>query len=256
MLRPYLISTTFVAAWVLCGWFLQLGPVSYSLIGMPFVVALQLLVCRRPVYQLWVRDAKSFGLGRLGLLFAIGIIALNACLFWPFLKPWRPWGALFLTLLIIGGGGAAFALRQQRMDRIAPALPSFAVAVLIGCLLAWTLKRPLPLAPSLPLVLLKHFVRLLPATFICDEVVFRGLLDSYVAPSSGSRSQAWISAVFVSALWGFWHMWHSQVFLDFILTLALGVPLSFCWRKSGTLLLPGVAHALNDAVRDTILYEH
>lgn len=69
-------------------------------------------------------------------------------------------------------------------------------------------------------------------------------------------SQAWISAVVVSALWGFWHMWHSQVFLDFILTLALGVPLSFCWRKSGTLLLPCAAHALIDAVRDTILYEH
>ena len=256
ILRPYILSAVFVAAWVLCGSLFHLGVISYSLIGIPFVVAFQLVICRRPIYQLWARDAQSFRLDKFGLLFAIAIIALNAYLFWPALLPWHLWGALFLLLLIIGGVGVAFALRQQRADEFKQALPSFAVAVLIGSLLVLTLKRPLPLHPSLPLVLLKDSVRLLPVTFICDEVVFRGLLDSYVAPSSASRSQAWISAIFISVLWGFWHAWHTRVFLDFALTFAFGVPLSFCWRKSGTLLLPGVAHALIDAVRDTILYWH
>jgi membrane protease YdiL (CAAX protease family) len=223
---------------------------------MPFVVAFQLVICRRPIYQLWARDAQSFRLDRFGFLFALAIIAANVCLFWPALLPWHLWGALFLSLLVIGGVGSAYALRQQHADRFRQALPSFAVAILIGCLLVLTLKRSLPLHPSLPLVLLKNFVRLLPATFICDEVVFRGLLDSYVAPSSGSRGQAWISAIFISALWGSWHTWHTWALLDFALTFALGVPLSFCWRKSGTLLLPGAAHALIDAVRDTILYWH
>jgi membrane protease YdiL (CAAX protease family) len=254
MLRPYIISAVFVAAWVLCGWLFHLGVGSYSLIGMPFVVAFQLVICRRPIHQLWVRDAQSFRLDRFGLLFAMVIIGVNACLFWPAFLPWHPWGAMFLLILIIGGVGVAFALRQQRADKFKQALPSFAVALLIGSLLVLTLRHSLTLHPSMPLVLLKNFVRLLPATFICDEVVFRGLLDSYVAPSSASRSQAWTSAIFISALWGFWHMWHSRALLDFALTFALGVPLSFCWRKSGTLLLPGAAHALIDACRDAILY--
>jgi len=156
-------------------------------------------------------------------------------------------------LLILGGVGVAYALRQQRADQFKQAIPSFATAALIGSFLLLTLKHSLTLHPSMPLMLLKHFIVLLPMTFICDEVVFRGLLDSYVAPSPGSRRQGWMSAIFISALWGFWHMWHSRVFLDFAGTLALGVPLSFCWRKNGTLLLPGVAHALLDSYRDTIL---
>jgi hypothetical protein len=33
----------------------------------------------------------------------------------------------------------------------------------------------------------------------------------------------------------------------------VGVPLSFCWRASGTLVLPAAAHALVDAYRNTVL---
>jgi hypothetical protein len=167
ILRPYIISAVFVAAWVLCGRLFDLGVVSYSLIGMPFVVAFQLVICRRPIYQLWARDAQSFRLDSFGFLFAIAIIAANICLFWPALLPWHLWGALFLSLLVIGGVGFAYALRQQQADRFRQALPSFAGAILIGCLLVLALKRPLPLHPSLPLVLLENLVRLLPATFDC-----------------------------------------------------------------------------------------
>jgi membrane protease YdiL (CAAX protease family) len=256
ILRPYIISTVFVAAWLACGWMLRLGPASYSLIGTPFVVAFQLVICRRPIHQLWVRDVESFHLDRIGILLAITIIAMQAALFWQFLLPWHIWGVLFLFVIIIGSVGFAYALRQQRADRFKQALPSFAIALFVGCILVWTLKHSMGLTAVLPLAVLKNFIRVLPYVFIVDEVVFRGLLDPYVAPSSGSRRGQWISAVFISALWGFWHMWHTQVLLDFALTLALGVPLSFCWRKSGTLLLPGVAHALIDAYRDTILYVH
>ena len=254
IIRRYIISAVFVAAWVFCGWIFRLGTVSYCLIGIPFVVAFQLVICRRPVHQLWVRDAESFYLDRIGIMLAIASIAVQAALFWRFLLPWHIWGALFLFLVIIGSVEFAYALRQQRADRFKQALPSFAVAVFIGCILVWTLKHSLTVSLSTMPALLKNFIRLLPYVFVIDEVVFRGLLDSYVATASGSRRVQWISAIFVSALWGFWHMWHTQVLQDFALTLALGVPLSFCWRKSGTLFLPGVAHALIDAYRDTILY--
>jgi membrane protease YdiL (CAAX protease family) len=254
ILGPCIISSVSVAAWVACGWIFHLGTVSYCLIGIPFVVAFQIVICRRPIHQLWVHDAKSFHLDRIGIILAIAIIAGQAVLFWRLLLPWHIWGALFLFLVILGSVGFAYALRQQRADRFRQALPSFAVAVFIGCIFVWTHKHSLTLSPSMMPALLKNFIRVLPYVFVIDEVVFRGLLDSYVASSTGSRRAQWISAIFVSALWGFWHMWHTQVLPDFALTLALGVPLSFCWRKSGTLLLPGVAHALINAYRDTILY--
>ena len=33
----------------------------------------------------------------------------------------------------------------------------------------------------------------------------------------------------------------------------IGIPLSLCWRKGGTLVLPAAAHALIDAYRNTVL---
>ena len=267
--RRYANCAVFVAVWTVCGWLFRLGPVSYSLIGIPFVVVFQLVICRRRIHQLWVRDAESFRLDRLGILLAIAIIAVPAYLASSFfIQPKHPWESMvFMLFLISGGVGVAYALRQQRTDQFKHALPSFTIAVLFGCvmfaILAVINKHSLYLSPSRLLTLLKHFVVLLPMTFICDEVVFRGLLDSYVAPSSGRRRQEWISAIFISALWGFWHLPREALFdsREFLLYAALllgffpvGLSLSFCWRKNGTLLLPGVAHALFDAYRDTILH--
>jgi len=255
-----------VAAWTVCGWIFRLGPVSYNLIGIPFVVAFQLVIRRRPIYQLWVRDAQSFRLDRIGIMLAIAIIAVHAALFWRFLLPSHPLGALFLLILIIGSVGVAYALRQQRADKFKQALPSFAIAVMIGCAVtiavALTSNRSPTLSPPMLVMLLKSFVRLLPYVFIIDEVVFRGLLDTHVAPRPGTRRQEYVSAIFISLLWELWHVPRTALFdtrellhfaAPWLLVLPLGVVLSFCWRKNGTLLLPGVAHALIDAYRDTIL---
>ena len=74
-------------------------------------------------------------------------------------------------------------------------------------------------------------------------------------------ARGWISAIFVSALWGAWHLpiagandssAHAAITLVAVHTL-VGVPLSFCWRKGGTLVLPAAAHALIDAYRNTVL---
>ena len=266
-LRPYIDCAVFVLAWTACGWTFHLGTVSFNLIGIPLVVAFQLVICRRPIYQLWVRDAQSFRLDQIGILLAIVIIVAHASLFWQFLRPWHIWGALFLPILIMGSVGVAYALRQQRADNFKKALPSFAIAVMIGyalfVVLALTSKHSPALSPPKLVMLIENFVKLLPYVFICDEVVFRGLLDTHVAPSLGTRRQQWFSAIFISLLWGLWHMPRTALFdagelLHFVapllLVLPLSVALSFCWRKNGTLLLPGVAHALIDAYRDTVLH--
>lgn len=67
-----------------------------------------------------------------------------------------------------------------------------------------------------------------------------------------------MSALFVSAAWGVWHLpyvYGTQplgVLIGQLLIYhcAIGVPLSFARRRSGNLALPAGAHALMDALRD------
>jgi membrane protease YdiL (CAAX protease family) len=69
------------------------------------------------------------------------------------------------------------------------------------------------------------------------------------------------SAVFVSAMWGLWHLPVSSMSLPLPLVVAelvvvhvlLGVPLSFAWRNSRNLAVPALAHAVNDAVRNAAM---
>jgi membrane protease YdiL (CAAX protease family) len=71
------------------------------------------------------------------------------------------------------------------------------------------------------------------------------------------------SAVFVSALWGLWHLpLLSFTSVGGFIVLALrvvlghvvvGVFLSFGWRRSGNLGVPAIVHAFIDAVRNTFL---
>jgi membrane protease YdiL (CAAX protease family) len=69
------------------------------------------------------------------------------------------------------------------------------------------------------------------------------------------------SAVFVSALWGLWHYPTegpgnplATAGLLLLIHIPVGVCLSLGWRKSGNLLVPGIAHAFIDAVRNAIFH--
>lgn len=84
-----------------------------------------------------------------------------------------------------------------------------------------------------------------------------GALDSYI--HHPEEETGWASAAFVSALWGLWHFplyvreegWKVLPMLLFV-QLAVGVPLSCWWRKSGNLTVTGTIHALMDAVRNAL----
>lgn len=136
--------------------------------------------------------------------------------------------------------------------------------------LGWVMALALLVMPiyylftvALPL-LLEKLVFYFAASFTLEEVAFRGALDSHVYPlgETNNRVQAWGSALFVSIVWGLWHLplagEFGMGFLDF-LVIALfveileGIPLSFCWRQGGTLVLPAIAHALIDAYRDALM---
>jgi membrane protease YdiL (CAAX protease family) len=93
------------------------------------------------------------------------------------------------------------------------------------------------------------------ATFLLEEVSFRGALDAHLHTPGEDGGLG--SAVLVSALWGLWHLPVSQG-LPFpiqavelvVVHVVLGVPLSIAWRRTRNLAGPGLAHAVNDAVRN------
>src|SRR3954466_8418448 len=64
-------SFLFIALWMALGWVFHLGANAYLLLGIPLVIAFQLVVRREPLVRLWVRRAPRFQLNRAGWMFAI-----------------------------------------------------------------------------------------------------------------------------------------------------------------------------------------
>jgi membrane protease YdiL (CAAX protease family) len=269
--RKYIEVLMFVVVWMAAGWIFHLDANAYLLLGVPLVVLFQLFIGRRPLRNLWARDAPSFRLGLIGVvLAALLVLAPGYDLFFVAL-PKKSWVvALWLVCAMAGAVFAAFALRRQRASAFRRGLPSFVAAVLIGVgiMAASALARHHSIGFPLPklVFLLKQFLLYFAVSFALEEVAFRGALDSHVyRPRSDGQASGspWLSAIFVSALWGIWHLptvsipsgaaFAAAIPALIIIHTLVGVPLSFCWRASGTLVLPAAAHALIDAYRNTVL---
>jgi hypothetical protein len=269
--RRYIEVLIFVVVWMAAGWIFHLDTNAYLLLGIPLVVLFQLFIARRPLRNLWVRDATAFRLGLTGIvLAALLILAPGYDLFFVAL-PKKSWVVTSWFLCAMAGAVfAAFALSRQRACAARQALPSFVAALLIGIGITATIAIVTHHSIGFPLpkltFLVKQFLLYFTVCFALEEVVFRGALDSHVyqPPNAGQASGSrWLSAIFISALWGLWHLPTAPVsgasafaavipFVIIVHTLT-GVPLCFCWRASGTLVLPAAAHALVDAYRNTIL---
>jgi membrane protease YdiL (CAAX protease family) len=111
-------------------------------------------------------------------------------------------------------------------------------------------------------IFITSILRYLPVGFVMEEVAFRGAFDSHLFHPGESRGV--LSALFVSALWGIWHIptippgqmpmpiWMLAPVLAGVHCLT-GVPLSIFWRRSGNLTVTASTHALIDAVRNAVL---
>jgi len=258
--RRYIECTIFVLVWVACGCLFRPSLNVYQFLGIPLLVFFQIVIARRPLSQLWVRDAGAFQ--RNHVVAAVGAILVLAAVGALVKQPSSGTQMLGFIFVIAGVFPAAFALRWQRGKPFRQALPAFAAAIAIGGASFGAIALHYGRSPFLDLAKLaaagRSFLWLFAMLFVIEEVVFRGALDPHVAPPSSGGKQAWLSAVFVSVLWAVWHL---PLCLDgtrynlgttLALSIGLGVPLSFCWRRSGTLVLPVAAHALIDAYRNVI----
>ena len=269
--RRYIEVLAFVALWMALGWIFHLDTNSYLLIGVPLVVLFQRFVRQRPLRQLWVRDAAAFRLGLVGSVIAVLLILAPGYDLIFVAVPKKSWIVVLWFLCAVAGAVfAAFAITQQRASAARRALPSFISAVLIGMAImaasALASHHDIGVPLSKLFLLLKQFLLYFTVTFVLEEVAFRGALDSHIyqTPTDGQRrcGSAWLSAIFVSALWGIWHLpllptggvaaFAAAIPVLIIVHTLIGVPLSFCWRASGTLVLPAAAHALIDSYRNCV----
>lgn len=266
----YLAVAVFVGIWIAVGVVLHLGTFAYHSFGVVLMVLFQRFVARRPICQLWVRGAVTFRCDTtmLVLTLVLAALACGAIIFHPGrLTPGKDWW--MFPFAVLAAIPAAFALRHTTLAGLRAALPSFLAAWLLG--LTWGYLVTLIgnsagiTAPShasftfevLPGIATGFLFGFL-AAFVIEEVIFRGGLDTHVSYAEKSRAGEFRSAVFVSLLWAVWHLpLQARGVVTPVQQLGLalhvfgiaigGVPLAFCWRRSGTLALPAALHALANA---------
>lgn len=231
----------------------------YLLIGVPITIAFQWWVARRPLHTLWVRDAARFHLDAKGLTLTAAFAFVPAYRLAAGIIEGRRElvGFAWLVCAIAGAFGAAYAFRHFRQDTARILVKCMLTAGVIGAALmsaAW-LARPDAKPPDIGAGL-ESLLMYLPVCFVLEEVFFRGALDAHVHRPGEARH--WASAIFVSVLWGLWHL---PIVPDpgaaliglLVVHIAIGIPLSFCWRSSGNLAAPAASHAVIDAVRNALL---
>lgn len=263
----WLAPAAFVAIWMTGGFAFRPPPEVYLLVGIPLSLAFQRWVARRPLAEVWVRGASRLELGRREAAYAL---ALAGAPLWMLVRHLvaREWlHAAWALAAVAGALPAAMALGRARRADATALLRCFLVAGGLGALFVTLplLARAAGLSPpaiaGVPERLgvgLRDFLCFVPVTFVLEEVTFRGVLDAYAHPWPGRPGLG--SALFLSILWGLWHVpvvagpvTAPTVLALVVLHVAIGLPLTIYWRRSGNLLVPAVVHAFIDGLRDAVL---
>lgn len=260
--RRVVEAFAFVAVWVTAGYTLSLSSNGYLLLGIPLTVAFQVVVRRRQLRELFAPATSRFALTKRGATVAAvlavvpGYYAIGALTV-------HDWSLLGWYLAAMAGAVAAAI--SLRASSVLTALRDAAAPVAIGAggmasvyaVLHMATGTPWPAMAAVAAVA-KYAALYFPATFLLEEVAFRGALDAHVHHEGEGRG--WSSAVFVSALWGLWHLPVASglplpvlVAELVVVHVVIGVPLSFAWRRTRNLAAPAFAHAVIDAVRNAAM---
>ncbi len=218
-MRRWIEAIAFVGLWIAAGEHLEMSGNVYLLFGIPLTAAFQLLVRRRPIKDLWVRDGPNLTLRAVNLWLALPLAIVPLYHLIAGVAKGQGTGLiLYAIAAIVGAGAAACALAQfGRQTWIYLGL-CVATASLIGILptvdAAWHDAFPVHptgvrLRPS-ALFGIESLLLYVPALFMIEEVAFRGAIDSHVRHLGGRRNlpstiYGIVSAILVRVLLGLWY---------------------------------------------------
>jgi membrane protease YdiL (CAAX protease family) len=257
-------AIAFVAVWMAAGYLLPISSNGYLLLGIPLTIAFQVLVRRRPLRELFAAGTTRFALDGPGIGLAAGLAVVP----------------LYFVVNAVGSGdlasmgwyiaataGAVWAAFALRVGSVRSALRAAALPIAVGSTGFAAVYSAMHLATGTPIsaqavvtTIAQYTALYFPATFLLEEVSFRGALDAHVHHDGEGRGLA--SAAFVSGLWGLWHLPVSNALslplplqsgVLVVVHVLLGVPLSLAWRRTRNLAGPALAHAVNDAVRNAFM---
>lgn len=262
-LTRYAAVAATVGVYIALGFLLRPGPNAYLLMGIPITAAFQLLVARRSLPELWTRRDRPMRFDRWTLALIASFLIGPAWILVIGLRGGHTAIAVYGVVAMLGSFVAAGAFRVLRAPEwrqlgwlLAVSVPVAFLRLLLDHSLAGAGVGHLFLTRRL-LIEGRSLLFYVPATFVVEEVLFRGALDSYLHRSE--HGFGWGSAAYVSVLWGLWHTpIAGRLSLTIVLTLIgaqlfVGLILSWLWRRSGNLAMPAAVHALLDAVRNALL---
>ncbi len=255
----YIHVALFVAIYIVIGYLFNLKPQPYLLVGIPLTCFFQLFIVRQPLHKLWLREEEKFHLSKSGWIITLCFIVF------PIYKAIELASQDKLTFVnsgyysaaIFGAFGVGYCYSNVTKKTAKEFLLCFGIIAVVR--MSWFL---------FPFIFgdqefkpdyiqgIKSLLTYIPVAFVVEEVVFRGMLDTYIHPSKKTNG-LW-SAIFISCIWGVWHLPISidqspgWVLLVVLRSGSWGVFLSIFWRRTGNLAVPAFSHSFVDAIRDTI----
>lgn len=258
----YAIVVLFVALYITFGYIFDLNAQEYVLLGIPLTVFFQLFIAKQALHKLWVRGEEKFSLSPAACVIALGFTILPA---YKIIHSFQEDTFTFVSLgcnlsTILGAVAAGFAFTRLNKKTTKQLFACLGIVLLIkgisfAIILIWVKPGEHPDYIRGITSLLTY----IPIAFIVEEVVFRGMLDSYI--HTPQNKIGILSVIFISVLWALWHLPLSTsnesipfiVIASVINTGIWGIPLSIFWRRSGNLAVPAFSHAFIDAIRDALM---
>ena len=255
------VATAVIGGYIALGFAFRLGAEAYLLLVIPITIGFQILVVRRPLRSLWLLQAPPMTFtprsiaATVVLAIAPAIVAVRGIRDGDLAL--IGWG----LAAMVGAIGAVYALRAMDRDAVRSTIRTTLItgAVLVGIMVAYRLATG-GFNGNLAAALTTSVISLLtylPVVFVMEEVLFRGLIDTYLHGSTPGPDRA--SALYGSALWGLWHLPVAFLALG-VLTIpylvvvhtTMGYFMVTAWRRTGNLAAPGVSHAVIDALRNAV----